>query len=116
MARPWDAVCCTSIKSSCAGADCAAQAVAIASLPGPAGIDLIWVCDEHIEEVAATVSARGLDPQRHMFELSRTCRSSEQDGVPCGAAGDYLVVRDGGEAVMTVCTRHMEAWRPGGES
>ena len=114
--RPWDAVCCTSIKSECAGAECAALAVAVASLPGPKGIDLIWVCDEHIEGVAAVIAERGLDPQCHMFEISRACRATGTNGALCGAAGDYLVVREGGDAVITVCQRHMEAWRPEGDS
>jgi len=112
MQRPWDAVCCTSIKSECAGDDCNAQAVGVASLPGPQGIDLIWVCDKHIEEVAGLVMERGLDPKRHMFQISRTCRATEATGAPCGAPGGYLVVREGGEAVITICRRHMEAWRP----
>ena len=35
---------------------------------------------------------------------------------PSGAAGDYLVFRRARDAVVTVCKRHLQEWRPGASS
>jgi hypothetical protein len=75
-------------------------------------MDLGWACDDHIEDLAVLVHKRGLDTVRHIFEVSRTCRVEGSQHVPCGGAGDYLVVRAGGEAVITLCGRHMREWAP----
>jgi hypothetical protein len=77
-------------------------------------MDLMWACDDHIEDLAAVVQAQGMDPAEHVFEVSRTCRSMGAGSVPCGAAGDYLMVEHGGEAVVTVCEQHMQEWRAAG--
>lgn len=74
---------------------------------------MVWACDDHIEDLAVFVRAQGVDPEGHVFEISRTCRAADEGETPCGAAGDYLIVRADAGAVITVCQRHMETWRPG---
>jgi len=110
MGVPGDNFGCVEIKAQCGTSD--QRPVAVASLPASATeMDLVWACDDHIGDLAAFVRSRGFDPGQHTFEVSRTCRATGAGGMPCGAAGDYLVVKHGGEAVVTVCGRHMREWR-----
>lgn len=108
--RPDDAVACTAISKRCG--ECDQPPVWVGSLPaGAEGLDIAWACDDHLPQLVDFIRQRDLDAKLHVFEASRTCRAGDR-GVPCGAAGDYVVVRDGGTAVITVCERHMRAWRP----
>lgn len=110
MSRPDDILGCVPIREHCG--ECDQRPVAIASLPVPdsAELDLAWACDDHIAQLVQFIEGKGLDPTKHLFEVSRTCRATETGEAPCGAAGDYLVVCEGGKAVITVCERHMRAW------
>ncbi len=109
--RPDDIFGAVRIKEQCG--ECGQRPVVIASLPsGSAEMNLAWACDEHISALVDFVRAQGLEPERHVFEVSRTCRALGAGGTPCGAAGDYLVVRGGGNAVITVCERHAREWKP----
>ncbi len=91
---------------------CTQRPEAVAALPvDESNIDLIWSCEDHIPDLVAIVRERGEDPKARIREVSRTCRALNNRDVPCGAAGDYLVIwRDG--SVTTVCKRHFDAWRP----
>ncbi len=80
---------------------------------GTAEVDIRWACEEHLQDLAVIVHGEGHDPQERIFEVSRTCRAQGPSGAQCGGAGDYLVIYGTGESVVTVCTRHMEEWRPG---
>jgi hypothetical protein len=109
--RPDDAFAAIAINEQCG--TCDQRPVVVASLPAdPAEMSMVWACDEHLPDLVRFVREQGADPERHIFEISRTCRAPGDHGTPCGAAGDYLVVRRGGEAVITVCKRHMRAWKP----
>jgi hypothetical protein len=111
MSTPDNIFGATRIKERCG--TCEQRPVAIASLPtDPAEMSLVWACDEHIPDLLEFVRREGLEPDQHIFEISRTCRALGAGGTPCGAAGDYLVFRRGGEAVVTVCKRHLQEWRP----
>src|ERR1035437_3184196 len=109
---PDDVFAAVRIKERCG--KCDQRPVAIASLStDPVEMSLVWACDEHIPDLVEWVRGEGADPDRHIFEISRICRALGDSRVLCGAAGDYLIVRRGVDAVVTVCERHMNAWRPG---
>ena len=113
MSRPPPGIFgCVAINARCG--QCGQRPVAIASLPtsDATQMDLMWACDDHVAHLAAIIRRQGADPNRHMFEISRTCRAGAGHGALCGAAGDYLAVFGGGDAVITICRRHMEEWRP----
>jgi|SRR5580704_6057476 hypothetical protein len=115
MSGPGDIFGCVAIQEQCG--ECDQRPVAVASVPAsPTEMDMMWACDDHIGDLVGQVRAQGMDPDQHVFEVSRTCRATGADGAPCGAAGDYLVVKHGGAAVVTVCERHMRAWRPDSRS
>jgi len=109
--RPDNAFGALPIRERCGGCD--QRPVAVASFPSdPTGMTLGWACDDHISALVGHVSEAGLDPDRHVFVITRTCLASGDDGVPCGAAGDFLVIQKGGKAIITVCRRHVDVWRP----
>lgn len=99
------------IREKCG--ECDQRAIGVAVYPENAStIAIAWTCDDHAEDLALFLVGQGIDHERHLFEILRTCIATEDNGRPCGAAGDFIVIKLGGESIMTICRRHLEEWRP----
>ena len=96
--------------------ECHKRAIGVAVYPENAStMAIAWTCDDHAEDLALFLVGQGIDHERHLFEILRTCIATEDNGRPCGAAGDFIVIKLGGESIMTTCGRHLEEWRPEAE-
>ena len=88
MSVPGDIFGCVAIKEPCGQGD--QRPVAVASVPAsPTEMDLMWACDDHIDNLVAIIRAQGVDPHEHMFEVSRTCRAT---GVAAHHAGQPATI------------------------
>jgi hypothetical protein len=78
----------------------------------PTQLVSLWACDAHRALLDQMLRDRGVDPEDGRHEIHPTCNVKGDHGTPCGAAGDYLLIRADGRWVCTACARHLTENEP----